>query len=515
MGKSNTSNNYTEFFYKAFRNVLLISIPLVIISALVLSLPHSSASTDQIEFSLSVSCTMSSVVNSAHTKEITNGTYHSDVGKTTITALCNDGNGYTVYATGYSNDEVGNNKLVNTTNSQYSIDTGLATSGLTSTWAMKLNNLENDPSSTPPIIESAYDDTYGLVPNNWTKVASRPSGTTDMNLGSSFTTTYSIYTSSSQYAGTYQGQVKYVLTHPNSNAQHFFMQNVAEWKEQMLPHEGDSIQAIDQRDGKKYWVTRLADGNVWMTQNLDLDLISDVNAENYVALTSNNTDLSTDESVYTASNTIYALKGAGDTYGYTYENGIATWIPERTTIAYNQLNNTNWQNSKTDPYSWDRLETSGTNAGQPVHPDTNVPDEHGLAGNYYNWTASLASNDSTNATGNPTNSICPKGWRLTNVTNKEFGNLLVQYNIISTNTSSSYIENVSSVNSMGASPLYFVRGGYVNGGSLIISGSDGSYWFSTFYGSSNAYGLYYNSSNVLPQGNGNRSYGRSVRCLAR
>lgn len=273
---------------------------------------------------------------------------------------------------------------------------------------------------------------------------------------------------------------------------------------------GSSIQLLDVRDNKLYWVAKLADNNCWMTQNLDLDIVA-----GSANLTSNNTDLSTNESVYTGANTIYTLKGTGDTYGYTYENGVATWIPERTTIAYNQLNNTNWQNSNTDPYSWDRLETSGVDAGQPVHPDGNVSDEHGLAGNYYNWTASLASNDSTNATGNPTNSICPKGWRLPNVTNNELGNLLVQYNIISTNTSVSYINGVSSVDSMGAAPLYFVRGGSVYGGGLNGSGSNGLYWSSTFVSGFSACSLYYNSSIIFPGGNTGRDSGWSVRCLVR
>ena len=36
--------------------------------------------------------------------------------------------------------------------------------------------------------------------------------------------------------------------------------------------EGDTTQLVDKRDGKKYWVAKLADGNYWMTQNLELDL---------------------------------------------------------------------------------------------------------------------------------------------------------------------------------------------------------------------------------------------------
>ena len=36
--------------------------------------------------------------------------------------------------------------------------------------------------------------------------------------------------------------------------------------------ENDTAQLTDTRDGKQYWVTKLADGNCWMTQNLDLDI---------------------------------------------------------------------------------------------------------------------------------------------------------------------------------------------------------------------------------------------------
>ena len=33
--------------------------------------------------------------------------------------------------------------------------------------------------------------------------------------------------------------------------------------------ENETKRLTDTRDGKKYWVTKLADGNCWMTQNLD------------------------------------------------------------------------------------------------------------------------------------------------------------------------------------------------------------------------------------------------------
>ena len=530
MGKVNKTNNYTEFFHKAFRNILMVSIPLVIVSGLILSSLHSSASTDQIEFSLSVSCTMSSVVNSAHTKEITNGTYHSDVGTTTITALCNDGNGYTVYATGYSNDEAGNNKLVNTTNSQYSIDTGLATSGLTSTWAMKLNNLENDPSSTPPIIESAYDDTYGLVPSNWTKVASRQSGTTDMNLGSSFTTTYSIYTSSSQFAGTYRGQVKYALLHPysNNNTPSFdsFDQAFAFYEKEKVAipgvgsyytmqdmnndicsltnvyDEASAAQLVDIRDNKLYWIAKLADNHCWMTQNLDFDINTNT------ALNSNTTDLNV---IYNSSAGQYAEYNTG----YIESNDIIYWTPvsTATTINFEGATVTGWTNSDTKPYSASK--TDNTETG------------HASLGNYYNWTAAIASNSSVSLAGNtlsditnnPRNSICPTGWRLPTMSDQsgaisgstnEFARLNYLYN----NNSQTSDANLL------ISPIWLVKSGSIGGENIELNnyGSRGHYLSSSMTDDSRYIGNFgFEFNRVMGEWRTylSRRSGFSVRCVAR
>jgi uncharacterized protein (TIGR02145 family) len=49
-------------------------------------------------------------------------------------------------------------------------------------------------------------------------------------------------------------------------------------------------------------------------------------------------------------------------------------------------------------------------------------------------------------------------------------------------------------------------------GSLNNQGSNGNYWSSTPNGS-NAYNLNFNSSNVNPGNNNNRSNGFSVRCV--
>ena len=535
--KQSLMSSRIDFFYYAFRNVLLVSIPLLVVSGIVLShlSSHSSATgsssgVDQIQFSLSTSCTMSSVVDETHTEAISNGTYHSDVGKTTITTLCNDGNGYSVYAVGYSNNEEGNTKLINVEHPEYSIDTGLATSGLTSTWAMKLNNIPDDPSPTPPVIEPAYDNAYGLVPQYWTRVASRPSGTTDMDEGSSFTTTYAIYTTSNQHAGTYNGQVKYVLTHPSTQPYVYYMQEVDKWKNTIALEE--SVQAIDMRDGKKYWVTKLKDGNIWMTQNLDLG----IGGTNTAPLNSNNTDIST-----TASGSgIY-------TDGYTEKDGVWTWNPVSTAITSNYyISDTSvkpsaWTTTSgyTAPYSAEGGDTyyytSNTtgndtryNSLQACKNASHTEDEckRYFVGNYYNWTAAIASNNSTNIGSTvgeiASNSICPKGWHLPNASqtdnvNNEFGRMLYEEGITAalSNGNESVGYATGGFNKLRSNPYYFVRSGSIYGGTLTDPSVYGFYWSSTVSSSTYAYSLSFSGTDIYPARNYSRFTGRSVRCVAR
>ena len=512
MGELNKTNTYTEFYYHFFRNTLIVSLPIIVISALILGLTvsHSSATssgTDSFTVSISSACTLSSVVDSEHNIETNVGTYVADVGKTTIKTLCNDGNGYNVYANGYSNNEEGNNKLINSERPEYSIDTGLNTSGLTSQWAMKLNNIPDDPSPTPPTIESDYNNTYGIVPPYWTKVVGRASGTTDMAEGSSFTTTYAVYASSSQYAGTYQGQVKYLLTHPAYPPAFRYMQDVDKWKNELTLEE--SVQAIDTRDGKKYWVTKLQDGNVWMTQNLDFDIVSDEQDPTKTkTLTSEDTDL-----------TDHSLTGAySQANGYNYDSttGITSWTPVSTakTINFEGTTVTGWQNSSTAPYSASK--TDDTNTG------------HASLGNYYNWSAAVASNNSSTLASdtindisqNPQNSICPKGWRLPTISNEsgsiinstnEFGRLNYLYNDGSTNDDANLL----------SSPLWFIRTGYISNSVIEVFYTRGYYWSSTaglhngIELSAYMLGIGDNFVNIATIGYNGRFYGFPVRCVAR
>ena len=508
INQDKTTASRTDFFYHTFRNILLFGVPLLIISGLVLSRSFSYVSADNINngsgssidnlsISIDSACTLSSTINTSHSASVNVGTYVDNIGKSTITTVCNDGNGYSIYAVGYSNNEEGNNQLINTVNSSFNIDTGLATSGLTSNWAMSLNHVVDDTSPTPPEIEDDYNSAYGLIPNEWTKVASLPSRSTDMVKGSSFTTTYAVYTSSFQNAGTYNGQVKYMLVHPSYKPAVYFMQDVAEWKNMLAMEE--SVQAVDKRDGKAYWVTKLKDGNVWMTQNLDFDINSNT------TLNSDNTDL----------NVIYNGQFAEYNSGYTQVDGVIYWKPKNSTLDFVGGNGTvisGWSNSDTAPYSTNK--TDDTNTG------------HASLGNYYNWTAAIASNDSSSLTNNtlgdiaqnPQNSICPKGWRLPTISSQseiatgstnEFARLNYLYNSGLTNTGVAWFND----------PLYFVAGGLVDINNRLASmGTVGCYNSSTVSTNRQAYRMCIDPNSAsLVDGDtwAYRGRGNTVRCVAR
>ena len=182
---------------------------------------YNTTAVDDVAVNVPVSCTMTGTGMNSHTATIPNGTVNSSIGETTIKAYCNDFEGFAIYAIGYTDNTNGNNVLSNSTlGSTYDIATGTATSGNNSNWAMKLSTITSPTPSFPITIESDQSGSFGsfhAVPDDYTKVAKRTSATdTGQNAeGSTLKTTYQAYISQTQLAGTYTGQVKYVLVHPN------------------------------------------------------------------------------------------------------------------------------------------------------------------------------------------------------------------------------------------------------------------------------------------------------------
>ena len=166
------------------------------------------------------SCSLTAVVDTAHNATLLNGIYSggndyypNGIGKTTLTAFCNDASGFAIYAVGYSDDTYGNNTMIGA-NTNATISTGTATSGDNSQWAMKLAKVTDATAYNPAnlTITNNYD-AYHAVPNDYEKVATFSSAT-DQTLGAKLTTTYAAYISNTQAADTYTGKVKYTLVHP-------------------------------------------------------------------------------------------------------------------------------------------------------------------------------------------------------------------------------------------------------------------------------------------------------------
>ena len=173
---------------------------------------------DVVSFTVEVSCTMLGTGQNSHYTDITNGTYEDEVGSTTLKVLCNDSEGFAIYAIGFTGDQYNGDdhtKLIGV-NTNQKISTGTATSGDTSNWAMKL---ATDGTATYPItLDNGYGS-YSVVPDVYTKVAHRASGT-DIGtsaVGATLTTTYASFMSSGQMADAYVGKVKYTLVRPASS----------------------------------------------------------------------------------------------------------------------------------------------------------------------------------------------------------------------------------------------------------------------------------------------------------
>ena len=257
-------------------------------------------------------------------------------------------------------------------------------------------------------------------------------------------------------------------------------------------------QLADSRDNKIYWVLKAKDGHCWMTQNLDLNLDS---SRTY---TPSDTDLT------------------------------SNWRPVRSTInATGGGTVSGWANSTTSPYSFDvgnwywigsYYNSGGNNyqTGSPGDKFSRSPysgnGTHGHVGNYYNWTAAVAMNDSSgykystysNPNNSPQTSICPEGWRLPTISSvsgrNEFRGLLNAYGG-STSTDSTFV----------SSPIYTVRNGSSDNGVIYNPGAGGHYWSSTVYDANRAYRAWSSATAVIPEdvSDSNRISGSPVRCIAR
>ena len=224
-------------------------------------------------------------------------------------------------------------------------------------------------------------------------------------------------------------------------------------------------QLIDSRDGKEYWVAKLADGNCWMTQNLALDLnektlplkpeTSDVNGEwrpeSYTETSVPNKETYSDQQFWKtrswnlgkfilATPTRIVSCNTAPVSGSNFDDGTVSAYSGQS-IGQNcsnlvDVSGVNWQSTFDSAESPDGV-WSGTNYNSTtkkvesytytgplaVNKNTSEYDAHYLIGNFYQWNAAVAgtggadvastgAEKDTSKLAYANDSICPKGWKL-------------------------------------------------------------------------------------------------------
>ncbi len=257
---------------------------------------------------------------------------------------------------------------------------------------------------------------------------------------------------------------------------------------------------VDTRDGKKYWVTKEYDGNIWMTENLDFDI------------STSGTQLSPATSDVLAAKTLTADASYGSS-----DNGI--YVYDFGDYYYSDVYGT----------------TSSSKAEFNNKQDT---ESHFRVGNYYSWNAATAgSGASVEEGGEAAESICPKGWSLPASGTSAYENdgsfetmfirLLEKSNVTNFDNYRFEAPYYSLYNYISYSPLYLHVNGYISySGSNVFDGTT-YYWTSRFASKSIDYAAHANvfkltdsvkqNTNPLPAGNDTQAtrYGINVRCVAK
>lgn len=262
---------------------------------------------------------------------------------------------------------------------------------------------------------------------------------------------------------------------------------------------GSEGRLIDERDGKAYWVAKLADGNCWMTQNLDLDLSTGR------TLTSTDSDVVNWTPANSDENTIPNTRALSTSNWPTSGTPIRSYDPG----WYVYINPTNMSNSCGDANG---LKNCTSKGWRLVTQDGTDYDAHYLVGNYYSWMAATAGQSSNLTTtregGEAPNSICPKGWKMPSKSRSgSFEELFASYG---SNTSGFAYGGVD----VRTKPIYLVPTGYISNGKLNSAGGSGGYWMSLI-SETKGHTLDMGGPSSIAFSNSPIYYGYTVRCVAR
>ena len=305
----------------------------------------------------------------------------------------------------------------------------------------------------------------------------------------------------------------------------------AEWSREMIGTEqAYQFQPTGTSGNSYHWGSKFNEDGEKLYDSNDTDVT------NPLVYTRNRTDSSTTAGTEAqtprnrsklpgaTANTIYAWPDQ------TYDSGAIIMIGNNTT-ATAQIGTLRYieNNSRAEiPRSYDNGNAyvtiapneAGTTSGQPK--TTGSPSQS--VGDWYNWYAATAESgtwemSTESVAGSAKDSICPKGWQLpvNGASNdKSWGKLLTGTYKLADGTTAINSSEAGS-RAIRSFPLSLVFSGnyYWYSGGLNSRGTGGLYWSSTPYAATNSRYLYFNSTRVYPQGGDYKTYGLTVRCVAR
>ena len=533
---------------------------LTLTSALVLLSSNSNADTTSATASVTVpdTCYMSST-SATHTGTASGGTYTENFGgESTVTVTCNDRNGYSVYAVGYSNDVEGTNGLIGTSTGLV-IPSGTSTSTNVSNWAMKLT--PGTGTFAPTILSDTNGSfaNYHVVPTTTTKVATL---TSDINVSNSsqFKTSYAVAVSLTQPADTYVGKVKYTVVHPNysnadgtlesypitlgfgANTSSIIIDGVTYTSTSATPNLTYGTHAVSGTYPSGYeFSSWSATGNIAITDFTSASTTVNVTGAGALTITGQ-------KQVVTFAQA-YATAGKSQTSGYytmqDMTNTICSSVSDgqTTTLRDIRANGINYTVAKIGSNCWMTKNLDLPGGTTLSSTDTNVPNNYsttttgfingdtlpasslsGFSSNttayvynsgstictssspcysYYSWRAATAGYNTTSDGSSVDYDICPKGWRLP--TKTDANALRAIYN-----TGSKLM----------AAPFLGVNSGSCWYGATHSTGpeGDGLYWLSVSSSDTRAYFFdHWSRSNNDSSGiySDNKLVGTAIRCVAK
>ena len=213
---------------------------------------------------------------------------------------------------------------------------------------------------------------------------------------------------------------------------------------------GDTKVLADTRDNQLYTVSKLADGRVWMLDNLALGSTS--------TMTLTNSDTNITASSWTLPASI--------------SSGFSSYTAAQINID-----------------------------SKYVVPTPTYGTASNRVGVYYNYCAASAGGictSSNSSNGSANRDICPKGWRLP--TGGSSGEFQTLYNAYGNHTDFTTALSTS-------------LSGSFSSGSADYQGSYGYWWSSTRYDNTRMYNFLVYASDVNPQNGSTRNSGFSIRCI--